>query len=419
MSDAEHITNRTADNWDDLRVPATAALGQGANPPTFELFKNNDSGPVDKSIRFELGDFAEIPANSIYTVGPNDAKSLAFWIKPDSIQSNTFDIIYRPGSWGARGKKQGTQYVLEAFVDGGPYQVIGVLPLNARSFFALGATSVSGDITFTGYYNGQIVFQQTVTKTSNNVPIYFGANDNQVSAQNTVGTYRGLLDEIVFYQGDITAVPTLVDQLYNNGNGVTVPPEDASRTLISDWECNTIIVPGYYVPDEEGVENLIMGFGDGTFAPSLDDEGLIVTNSSIGVYTYKFLPTIRSDLFFTAQIPHSYKLNSVLRPHLHFSFDTDVAGDVLWGVELIGAVAFADFPATTTILEQAISYTAKDRHIPLSLGDYPGFSVKSAQILGRIFRDGSDDRDTYPSTVSLFEFDFHILQDRVGTLIEF
>lgn len=64
------------------------------------------------------------------------------------------------------------------------------------------------------------------------------------------------------------------------------------------------------------------------FAKFLDDG-----SGSQGVWVQWFDDATEEELYFTVQLPHSYKVGSDIQPHIHWVTKHDNTGDVVWGLE--------------------------------------------------------------------------------------
>lgn len=76
-------------------------------------------------------------------------------------------------------------------------------------------------------------------------------------------------------------------------------------------------------------------------------------STSTGVFAYWFDATAEEELFFAAQLPHSWDGGSIM-PHIHWTPSATADGDpanqkVVWGLEYTWADYGQAFPATTTI----------------------------------------------------------------------
>lgn len=139
---------------------------------------------------------------------------------------------------------------------------------------------------------------------------------------------------------------------------------------------------------------------------------------SVGVFASMFDKSSDEQLFFSAQIPHSYKENSDIKVHAHWCpTDTDT-GTVLWGLEYTWANVDGVLPVTTLLVgtPQAASGTAFNHQLA-EIGTISGTSKDiSSMLVCRIYRDVSG--DDYDNDAALLEIDFHFRKNTLGSLQE-
>ena len=140
------------------------------------------------------------------------------------------------------------------------------------------------------------------------------------------------------------------------------------------------------------------------------------------VSTYLFAAGALNEIFFTLQVPHSYKEGTSIRPHVHWSPANTNTGNVLWKLEYkwvnIGTGNFASATDTIECLD-AGSGTAGDHQVcGFPTIDGTGKTI-SSMMCGRLYRDGADAADTFTGNAALIEFDFHFEMNTIGSRIEF
>lgn len=147
-------------------------------------------------------------------------------------------------------------------------------------------------------------------------------------------------------------------------------------------------------------------------------------SSSQGVFSYLFSATTEEELYFAVQLPHGWKYESSLHPHVHwFPTANGSAGQkVSWGLEYvlgkIGSVfgnttiIYGDTPIPDETLVANTHYLTEFPEISMT-----GITDVSAMLLCRVFRDaaGSGGTDDYVNDVALLEIDFHYESDRIGS----
>ncbi len=144
-------------------------------------------------------------------------------------------------------------------------------------------------------------------------------------------------------------------------------------------------------------------------------------NGSQGVYLWYFSPSQEQELFFTVQLPHSYKEGTDIEPHIHWTPYNEVStsGDVVWGLEYIWANIGDEFNYTT-ITSGTASVTPTIKHSMCDLGTMDGSGkTRSSMIVCRVFRDATNSSDTYDDWICLLEIDFHFQKSTLGTTSEY
>ncbi|MFC1622062.1 hypothetical protein ACFL13_01620 [Patescibacteria group bacterium] len=147
------------------------------------------------------------------------------------------------------------------------------------------------------------------------------------------------------------------------------------------------------------------------FVKFKDDGG-----GSQGVFSYQFDPDQEEEVYFTVQLPHSYKAGSDIEPHIHWTPIDGNSGSVIWGLEYTWANYEGTFSDTTIVTKtQAASGTAYEHQI----ADFAAISgtgqAESSMLICRVYRDATDGSDDYGSDVALLEIDFHFQIEKMGT----
>ena len=144
---------------------------------------------------------------------------------------------------------------------------------------------------------------------------------------------------------------------------------------------------------------------------------------STGVFAHHFDPSTEEQLFFDAQLPHTYKQGSEIRPHLHYVLPSaPTAGQTLkFGLEYTWSNVNGLFP-TTEIIYATETFTgdevANTQYIAGFDPDISESTMKiSAMISCRLFRDAAD--DTYAADAIVLEVDFHYQVDALGSGAEY
>jgi hypothetical protein len=155
------------------------------------------------------------------------------------------------------------------------------------------------------------------------------------------------------------------------------------------------------------------GSKDPTFAKVLDNG-----DGSQGVFAYQFAHNQEKEVYFTLQLPHSWKLGSKIYPHVHWFPMTTATGVVCFGLEYTWQVKGAAFGNTNIIYgEKTIATPSQFVHQYEDIDDGidgAGITEMSSMLMCRVFRDVSVDGNL-AAAVALMEIDFHIESDTVGS----
>lgn len=126
-----------------------------------------------------------------------------------------------------------------------------------------------------------------------------------------------------------------------------------------------------------------------------------------------------------AQLPHSWKEGTAIRPHLHTRATTDPAGtgDVVWKFQYRLTNVGDPTPASYTTVQ--VTQTLSDYAEGLAIHDFQAFGdvdmtgkKDSCAIEWIITRVANDAADTYGHDVALIEFDIHYLANTFGSIVE-
>lgn len=141
-----------------------------------------------------------------------------------------------------------------------------------------------------------------------------------------------------------------------------------------------------------------------------------------GLYLYTFSDQAvagnEKQIFFTVQLPHSWKEGSTIEPHCHIAPEDNAGGVVRMGLEYSWQNIDGTFGAsTTTYVDKNIGTTAK-AHKLASFGNVDGTGMTASSILVcRLFRNSSNANDTYTGkSVFLLSVDVHIKKDKLGEI---
>ena len=136
-----------------------------------------------------------------------------------------------------------------------------------------------------------------------------------------------------------------------------------------------------------------------------------------------FANVVTMTLAGVAQMPHSWRQESAISPHIHWQKSTSAASNVLWqfDYEIVnnGDIAVMDYgtqlQVSTPVAGTPDTDTA-EKVLISSFGniDMTGFDI-SCLIFWKLSRIGGDAADTYGADARLIEFDIHYQRDTPGS----
>lgn len=156
----------------------------------------------------------------------------------------------------------------------------------------------------------------------------------------------------------------------------------------------------------------------GASAPDLVAFG---ASESLAVLSFDGVNTTEQ-VFFTVQLPHSYKEGTALSPHVHWTPTSTAAGNVIWNLEYSWQNINGTFPTATTTISttaQAAGGTPWVQKIA-EFSDIVGTGkLISSMLVCRLYRNPSAAGDTYGDDAAFLEIDFHFQQDSTGSRSEY
>lgn len=144
--------------------------------------------------------------------------------------------------------------------------------------------------------------------------------------------------------------------------------------------------------------------------------------SGVFIGTLLFSGTSNESIFGVAQMPHSWREGSSIRPHIHWSPTNDMASNKAVKWQLSYSIAdigdeFSETPDTVSVvIDGAID---ENIHTISSFDeiDMSGYKI-SCCIFWALERRATDVADDYTSDARLWEFDIHYQVDRPGSELE-
>jgi len=138
-------------------------------------------------------------------------------------------------------------------------------------------------------------------------------------------------------------------------------------------------------------------------------------SGSNGVYAYNF--SDGNELFFSLQMPHSWKLGSTVYPHFHIASKTDGSGKkIKLGFEYTWQSIHGTF-GNTTVETRDVDLDTAYKHLIFNV---PSAGVSgtgmglSSMLFCRVYREAADS-DNFAGDVYFLEWDMHYEQDTVGS----
>ena len=137
-----------------------------------------------------------------------------------------------------------------------------------------------------------------------------------------------------------------------------------------------------------------------------------------GVYALAFDGGVtEEEVFFTVQMPHSWKEGTTITPHIHWSpGDIGCEGEVVWNLEYTWANIDSVFGETSTAQATDATGSTNLKHLFVDMDTIDGSGKTISSILMcRLYRDPTLGGDTYEEDALLLEIDFHYESDTIGS----
>lgn len=126
--------------------------------------------------------------------------------------------------------------------------------------------------------------------------------------------------------------------------------------------------------------------------------------------------SITEEMSSSFEMPHTYKVGTDLRPHIHWCPSNTNSGSVKWQLEVTTAGVGVAFPSTTTVTATQASDETDRAHQVIEFDVIDGTNINIGDITGfRLFRDPTDGADTYGSDAIFLSLGFHYEIDGDGS----
>ena len=133
-----------------------------------------------------------------------------------------------------------------------------------------------------------------------------------------------------------------------------------------------------------------------------------------------------NQVYFAVQFPHSWASDTIY-PHVHWTPSDNTGGAVTWAFEYSWAEYNSTtpevFPSTTTITVNApVAVNSQNKHL---IGSLPYIIPTESQngissmMVCRLYRNSSNNDDTYTGNAGLLQFDIHFKKNTEGSRLQF
>jgi hypothetical protein len=141
-------------------------------------------------------------------------------------------------------------------------------------------------------------------------------------------------------------------------------------------------------------------------------------STTTGLWT--FSGTTDNVAVFTYQMPHGWKMETILDPHIHFGYPAGGVATSVWFLEWKAASVFGSFPATFASGTSVISVqTGATIHQLGELMDFTPAVGHSAIIQVQLSRLASSDARDTAGDIILYAFDMHYLRESFGSFNQY
>lgn len=396
--------------WDDIRVPATAVIANGAHAPIFAQFMDDGVVGAGSALSFD-GDndeYVMIPSNAALNFDSGAAPvsfslGMALKVQPGWAQGY---ILYKDGGYWSLGilNSGQIQFKTESGISATTPDTINI---GSVEFIVVTVEATTTEVTASIYIDDVLEVTETAAGNLNDA-----AGDIYVNSREGVNFFTSFgLDELRIWNSALNS--SEITGFYLDGAGT----EGSIATEICGYHFNE--GAGTDCDNFEGTAAL-----DIDMTSSGNDPDWIagfISAASVGIFTYLFSPTVRQEILFSMQTPHAMVLSSNIEPHVHWSPMDNSAGDVVWSLEYSWQSTDGVFSPTTTITTTSTaSGVAKTHQLEdFSSIDGSGISGVSSMLLGRLYRNAANVADTYTGLAALLEVDFHYQIDTPGSKDEY
>ncbi len=397
--------------WDDLRISPTTLPSIGARSPEHKVVANDGTSSSTSNAIVLDGN------NDYTTVGDYPAldvteMTIEGWYKP--VSSGSYELLDRDSNFEFYMSGGQLQFTLKGVNNDSQSSDNGVILAGGYQHYAVVISDEGARRRATFYVDG-------VEKGSGRLNANFtGASDGLRFGQYTSGwNYQGSMDNCIIYNVPLTL--SQIQERYNGGDGSITLPTGVTEA--------TDVVARFEYDEGTGTvvdNNCTLGSGsDMMLFNSIGWEAGHVDSGnptgSFGVVALSFNADTTNEIFFSAQMPHTYAEGTSIFPHIHWMNPSPGSGNIVFGLEYLWVnKEEAIAGGNTTVVKKVIAAGTQGVHNINTIAELDGTGKKISSILEcRLFRDGSNSSDTLASEMFLSEFDFHFKIDSLGSYQEY
>lgn len=214
-------------------------------------------------------------------------------------------------------------------------------------------------------------------------------------------------DEVLVVQADDAQTSNILEvKDSSSSNMFYIEANGNVRFGSSATYFDDVMVPGFSVRGGAAAPDV------GLFGGTSAGDGAIYTTLFDGTST-------REDVFFTLQLPHTYKHGSNISPHIHWTpttTDASESGSVRWYITCMWTNINGTY--STIYQSNVVSQAGQTGwvHKLSEFNDLVGTDKTLSSIAScSLYRNPTDPSDTYEHDVALLGIDFHVEMDSLGS----
>jgi len=398
---ADDMTPDGTGVWNDHRINLFSIPSLRGATPEHVIIANDGSGGVGTAGSFDgsttKGVISDYSGLDITTM------SIALWINPDSVEDRELINRDMAGGFELYLDRRRLYFDIDGSnkIDTGRDSILA----GATQLVVVTIEKAGTDSVIKMYINGVLEKESTVST------ILATGTGGLIIGESKDGgrNYDGIMDDIQIY--NIILTDAQIVEMYNDGAG-----DGTADSVPTGVNFTTDTVARFQNTASNTAPNWLLH--DMTFTNgSLVSPGLVgVTTGSLGVVALSWPSDITTSVWFSAQLPHTYKEGTDISFHMHMMFPTGSTGKTRWVLEYMWVNVHAGV-TTTTIKEATIEPSLTPGNHDLGIiGTIDGTGKTiSSNLSCRLARKGGDVLDTNPGPVYVNEADFHYQIDTLGS----